>query len=84
MPLFIDRLPFHLWTDTLEWPVKSFDFGPYYLNRAGQFRNRVYWTQPGEYAVRAVLYTADGEGRDNFTPVGVYSNWVKLKVVEKR
>jgi hypothetical protein len=44
----------------------------------------VYWTRPGEYAVRAVFHPVLGaEGKEPYR-VTVYSNWVNFKVVAKK
>jgi hypothetical protein len=62
-----------VWT----WPLTELRYGPW--------GHGAYWTKPGEYAVRALLDVAVGE--EPFGPptgVLVYSNWVKVKVVEPK
>jgi hypothetical protein len=68
---------------SFSWSFKELRFGPYYYNFP-RHRNIAYWTRPGEYTVRAVFKTAVGQGKGGRTPVTVYSNWVKIKVVEKK
>lgn len=64
------------------WPLRELRFGPRYYNHP-ELKNRIYWTQSGEYQLRSVLHSAVDGGGGAFKPIQVYSNWITLKVVAR-
>jgi|SRR5581483_3742144 len=64
----------------LRYSYHDLRYGPPYRDRP-EPRNRIYWTELGEYSLRAVLETAVSISNGR-VPARVYSNWVRVRVVE--